>query len=121
MLGLAAEALEHGRLGGQLRRQNLEGDLLVGLRVARLVDRPHAASGDVLQHLIFADPDAPTRPLGGGGSEAMTFILFFLVDKQYDLRRSNVALVLSHTLLLWIEERRRCPTTASPSDGVFAS
>lgn len=66
VLGLTAEALDHGRLGGHLRRQHLEGDFAVILGVVRLVNRAHSAGRDVRQYLVLADPDVPARPLGGG-------------------------------------------------------
>ena len=53
--GLAAEALAHARVGGQVGRHDLEGDLAVELHVARLVDRGHAAAGDVAEDLVAAD------------------------------------------------------------------
>jgi hypothetical protein len=64
--GLAAEALDHGGLGGHLGRHHLEGDLAAGLGVARPVDGPHAAAGDVREDLVLADPDGPARPLRWG-------------------------------------------------------
>ncbi len=65
VLGFAAEALDHEGLGGQLRREHLEGDIALGFGVVGLVDGPHAAGGEVGRHAIFADLDGAVRPLGG--------------------------------------------------------
>src|SRR5262249_15701239 len=54
---LADEPLDHGLLAGQLGGEHLEGDLAVQLGVAGPVDGPHAAGGDVRQHLVLADAD----------------------------------------------------------------
>src|SRR5262249_36331425 len=61
--GLAAKALEHGRLGGHFRRHHLEGNFARVLSIKGAIDSSHAAAGDVGHDFIFADPNCSTRPL----------------------------------------------------------
>ena len=55
-LGLAVEAFDHHRLGGHVRGQHLESHRPAQLGVDGLVDRPHAAGGNVVDDLVFSQP-----------------------------------------------------------------
>ena len=54
-LGLALEARERGRIGGQVRRQDLDRDLAIERRVARAVDLAHAARAERGDDLVLSE------------------------------------------------------------------
>jgi hypothetical protein len=49
------EALDQDAIAGQVRRQDLDRDRVRALTMARLVDRAHAAFGDLVQKIVGAD------------------------------------------------------------------
>ena len=56
--GFALEALAKFRVGGQVGRQNLDGDGAVEARVFRAIDLAHAAGADERQDLVGAETSA---------------------------------------------------------------
>src|SRR5262249_35499611 len=57
------EPLHQGGVPGDVRRSDLDGHGLAGAPVAGLVDRAHAAFGDLLEQVVVADAAEP-RPCG---------------------------------------------------------
>ena len=70
--GLAAETLQGVGLRRHVRRQDLQGHLALEHGVDGLVDRPHAAGGDVRHHLVLADANGTARRLADGSGGMRT-------------------------------------------------
>jgi hypothetical protein len=68
-LGLLNEPALPLRVGNQLGRQDLEGDLAVQIDVEGTVDDPHAATADLIEDLVMGEglADHPGTPLRGLG------------------------------------------------------
>ena len=64
---LALEALEGGRVGGELGGQELERDVPAELRVLGLVDDAHAAAAELRDDPVVGDGLADHRPSPSGG------------------------------------------------------
>ena len=65
MTGFAAEAFAHGRLGGHLGGEHLEGEVTAGFGIVGAKDGPHAARGNGIDHGILAQADGFRLPFYG--------------------------------------------------------
>ena len=63
-LRLPGEPLAGGRIRGQFRSEDLDGDDAIQLGIVRLEDDPHPAPSDRFEHFVLAQPPERARPPG---------------------------------------------------------